>query len=98
MRGHWFPFHANQWFFFKLNELSEWPNLDESRAYEQQIREIGEQLAELQRARDQELGGRLKEVEAEAKEKDKETLKIDADIKVELANTFSGTRADWPIS
>ena len=71
--------------FFKLNELSEWPNLDESRAYEQQIREIGEQLAELQRARDQELGGRLKEVEAEAKEKDKETLKIDADIKVELA-------------
>ena len=65
--------------------LSEWPNLEESRAYEQQIREIGEQLAELQRARDQELGGRLKEVEAEAKEKDKETLKIDADIKVELA-------------
>jgi len=54
---------------------------EESRAYEQQIREIGEQLAELQRARDQELGGRLKEVEAEAKEKDKETLKIDADIK-----------------
>ena len=73
------------WFFFKLKELSEWPNLEESRAYEQQIREIGEQLAELQRARDQELGGRLKEVEAEAKEKDKETLKIDADIKVELA-------------
>ena len=86
--------------FFKLKVLSEWPNLEESRAYEQQIREIGEQLAELQRARDQELGGRLKEVEAEAKEKDKETLKIDADIKVELAyySTFSGTRDDWPIT
>ena len=86
--------------FFKLKVLSEWPNLEESRAYEQQIREIGEQLAELQRSRDQELGGRLKEVEAEAKEKDKETLKIDADIKVELAyyNTFSGTRDYWPIT
>ena len=62
--------------------MSSWANLEESRAYEQQIREIGEQLADLQRARDQELGGKLKEVEAEAKEKDKETLKIDADIKV----------------
>merc|ERR1719295_1945039 len=65
---------------------------EESRAYEQQIREIGEQLAELQRARDQELGGRLKEVEAEAKEKDKETLKIDADIK---ANNDAKMQEDY---
>jgi len=47
----------------------------------EQMKAMEAKVQELQRARDEELGGKLKELEAEAKECEKATLKLDAEIK-----------------
>merc|ERR1711874_88409 len=48
---------------------------------EKQIESISERIEELQRQRDQEQGGKLEQLEKELKEKEKDTIKVESNLK-----------------
>ena len=48
---------------------------------EKQIESISERIEELQKQRDQEQGGKLEQLEKELKEKEKDTIKVESNLK-----------------
>ena len=48
---------------------------------EKQIESITTRIEELQRQRDQEQGGKLEQLEKELKEKEKDTIKVESNLK-----------------